>query len=121
MQNAFAKLAFSIANRNSTVNQLSDAEMLKSSLGLAGMAGGYELSRLMELGDVGDPSRRLRNLFFYKSVPSAILRDAGSSIGSSVAKSNLSNTAKAIISAGGIAAGTAGLGRIGYDLYKAIR
>jgi hypothetical protein len=53
MQNAFAKLAFSIANRNSAVNQLSDAEMLKSSLGLA--------------------------------------------------------------------AGTAGLGRIGYDLYKAIR
>ena len=117
MQNAFAKLAFSIANRNSAVNQLSDAEMLKSSLGLAGMAGGYELSKLVDAHDI-TPWRKLQSLMLFRSAPTMFVGGLGSDLGSGIAKSNLSNKAKAIISAGGIAAGTAGLGRLGYDIYR---
>jgi hypothetical protein len=119
MSNSFSKLAFSIANRNSTVNQLADAETLKSSLGMAGMAGGYELSKLIDADNI-TPARRLSRLLFFKSLP-VMGGGMGSDLGSSIVKSNLSNNAKAFIAAGGLAAGTAGLGRLGYDIYKWMR
>ena len=110
---AYQKLAFSIYSRNGSVNQLANEEFLKSSLGLAGLAGGYEATSLLR-------DAHLYNPILMKS-PALVLGSLGSDLGSSIAKSNLSNNSKALISAGGMALGGIGIGRLGYDVANKLR
>jgi hypothetical protein len=108
MRNSYEKLAFNIYSRNSNINQLANEEVIKGSLGLAGLAGGYEASRLID---------HMYNPLIMKS-PILLSGSLGVDIGSTIAKSNLSNRTKALISAGGLAASGLGIGRVGYDIAK---
>jgi hypothetical protein len=119
MNSAFTKLAANIAARNSNVNQLASEEALRHTVGLAGMAGGYELKRLMHEHVPGLRSYYYRP--YLASTPIGILGSLGSNLGSSIAKSGLSNNQKALISAGGLGLGVLGIGRLGNDLIKAFK